>query len=240
MVTVHGGPTDLSKPVYSVSRLYWTSRGFAVLDINYRGSTGYGRDYRQALYGNWGIADVEDAVHGAQWAAQQGLADPQRSVIRGGSAGGFTTLAAHAFHDTFAAGASYFGISDLEALAQDTHKFESRYTDQLIGPYPARRDLYVQRSPIHHLEGFKAPLLLLQGLDDKVVPPNQSEMIFEALRSRGVPTAYLPFAGEAHGFRKAENQVRAREAELYFYSRVLGFDLAEEIEPVQIIGLRTP
>lgn len=237
MVTVHGGPTALAQPVYDLSRLYWTSRGFAILDLNYRGSSGYGREYRRALYGKWGLADVEDAVYGARWAAEQGLGDPSRMLISGGSAGGFTTLAAHAFHDAFAAGASYFGISDIEALAHETHKFESRYLDQLIGPYPERRDLYVARSPIHHLEGFGAPLLLLQGLEDKVVPPNQSEMIFEALKSRGVPTAYVAFPDEAHGFRKAENMVRALEAELYFYSRVLGFDLAEDIEPVPIIGL---
>ena len=180
---------------------------------------------------------MEDAVAGARWAAGQGMADPDRLIIRGGSAGGYTTLAAHAFHETFAAGASYFGISDIEALAQETHKFESRYLDQLIGPYPERRDLYVERSPIHHLEGFDAPLLLLQGLEDKVVPPNQSEMIFEALKSRGVPTAYLAFDGEGHGFRKSENQVRALEAEYYFYAQVLGFDTAEELPPVAIIGL---
>lgn len=238
MVFVHGGPTSSTKPVYSLSTLYWTSRGFAILDLNYRGSSGYGREYRQALYGAWGIADVEDASNGARWLADQGLADTQRLIIRGGSAGGYTTLAAHSFHDTFAAGASYFGVSDIEALAQETHKFESRYLDQLIGPYPERKDLYVARSPIHHLEGFSAPLLLLQGLEDKVVPPNQSEMIFEALKSRGIPTAYLAFEGEGHGFRKSGNQIRAREAELYFYSRVLGFELPEDIEPVDIVGLK--
>jgi dipeptidyl aminopeptidase/acylaminoacyl peptidase len=237
LVFVHGGPTGLSTPDYSPGKQYWTSRGFAILDINYRGSTGYGRQYRQALYGQWGIADVEDVVAGARWAAGQGMADPDMLIIRGGSAGGYTTLAAHAFHATFAAGASYFGVSDIEALAQETHKFESRYLDQLIGPYPERRDLYVERSPIHHLEGFDAPLLLLQGLEDKVVPPNQSEMIFEALKSRGVPTAYLAFEGEGHGFRKSENQVRALQAEYYFYAQVLGFATAEELPPVAIIGL---
>ena len=217
--------------------MYWTSRGFAILDLNYRGSTGYGRDYRQALYGQWGVADVEDAVAGARYLAEQGLADPERLIIRGGSAGGYTTLAAHAFHDAFSAGASYFGISDIEALAEETHKFESRYLDQLIGPYPERKDLYKARSPIHHLDGFSAPLLMLQGLEDKVVPPNQSEMIFEALKSRGIPTAYLPFEGEGHGFRKSENQVRALEAEYYFYARVLGFEPADRLPPVDIIGL---
>ncbi len=237
IVSVHGGPTAASSPTFQLSQLYWTSRGFAILDLNYRGSTGYGREYRRSLYGQWGVYDVEDAVAGANWLASQGLADPDRLIIRGGSAGGYTTLAAHAFHHTFAAGASYFGVSDVEALARDTHKFESRYLDQLIGPYPERRDLYRERSPIHHLDGFKAPLLLLQGLDDHVVPPNQSEMIFEALKSRGIPTSYLAFEGEGHGFRKAENQIRALEAELYFYSRVLGFDTADKLPAVAIEGL---
>ncbi|MEE4143403.1 MAG: S9 family peptidase [Halieaceae bacterium] len=237
IVSVHGGPTAASNPTFQLSQLYWTSRGFAILDLNYRGSTGFGRDYRRSLYGQWGIFDVEDAVAGANWLASQGLADPDRLIIRGGSAGGYTTLAAHAFHDTFAAGASYFGVSDVEALARDTHKFESRYLDQLIGPYPERRDLYRERSPIHHLDGFSAPLLLLQGLDDHVVPPNQSEMIFEALKSRGIPTAYLAFEGEGHGFRKAGNQIRALEAELYFYSQVLGFDTADTLPVVAIEGL---
>tara|TARA_R110001592_G_scaffold363393_2_gene687374 strand:+ start:34129 stop:36090 length:1962 start_codon:yes stop_codon:yes gene_type:complete len=238
LVLVHGGPTSVSNPSYNTGILYWTSRGFAILNLNYRGSTGFGREYRRALYGQWGIADVEDAVAGASWLAQQGLADPNRLIITGGSAGGYTALAAHAFHDVFAAGASHYGISDLEALARDTHKFESRYMDQLIGPYPEQRDVYLARSPIHHLAGFNAPLLLLQGLDDPVVPPNQSEMIFEALKSRGVATAYLAFEGESHGFRKAENQIRALEAELYFYSRVLDLDRPEELPAVEITGLR--
>ncbi len=237
LVQIHGGPTHMSFPYYSVDRSYWTSRGFAILDINYRGSTGYGRKYRQALYGEWGIADVEDAVAGASWLAAQGKADPDRLIIRGGSAGGFTTLAALAFHEVFDAGASYFGVSDMEALAQETHKFESRYLDQLVGPYPERKDLYVARSPIHHLQGFKAPLLLLQGLDDKVVPPNQSEMIFEALKKRGVPTAYIAFEGEGHGFVKAENSIRSRESEYAFYARIFGFAPAEELPPLEIIGL---
>ena len=237
IVSVHGGPTAVASPTFKLSQLYWTSRGFAVLDLNYRGSSGFGRDYRRSLYGQWGIADVEDAVAGATWLAERGLADPDRLIIRGGSAGGYTTLAALAFHDSFAAGASYYGVSDIEALARDTHKFESRYLDQLIGPYPERTDLYQERSPINHLEKFSAPLLLLQGLDDPVVPPNQSQLIFDALKSRGIPTAYLAFEGESHGFRKAENQVRALEAELYFYSRVLGFDTADRLPAVPIEGL---
>jgi dipeptidyl aminopeptidase/acylaminoacyl peptidase len=240
LVTVHGGPTAATSPAFDREQLYWTSRGFAILDLNYRGSTGFGRDYRQALYGEWGVADVDDAVAGALWLADQGLADPDRLLIRGGSAGGYTTLAALSFHDTFAAGTSYYGVSDIEALAQDTHKFESRYLDQLIGPYPERRDLYRQRSPIHHLDGFSAPLLLLQGLDDPVVPPNQSEMIFAALKSRGLPTAYLAFEGEAHGFRKAENRIRSLEAELYFYGRVLDIPIADKLPEIPIENLQEP
>lgn len=237
IVAVHGGPTSVAAVGYDPGFYYWTSRGFAILDLNYRGSTGFGRKYRHALYKQWGIADVEDATAGALWLATQGLADPEKLIIRGGSAGGYTTLAAHAFFDTFAAGASYFGVSDIEALAKDTHKFESRYLDQLIGPYPERRDLYVDRSPIHHLEGFGAPLILLQGLDDPIVPPNQSEAIYEALKERGVPTAYLPFEGESHGFRKSENRIAAREAELYFYAKVLGLQPADALPAIPIDNL---
>ncbi|EAQ96026.2 S9 family peptidase [Congregibacter litoralis] len=237
IVSVHGGPTSVAGVSYRPEHYYWTSRGFAVLDLNYRGSTGFGREYRRALYGQWGISDVEDAAAGATWLAEQGLADADRLIIRGGSAGGYTTLAVHAFYDAFAAGASYYGVSDIEALAEDTHKFESRYLDQLVGPYPERKDLYVERSPIHHLDGFKAPLLLLQGLDDPIVPPNQSEMIYDALKSSGVPTAYLAFEGESHGFRKAENQIAAREAELYFYARVLGLNPADELPEILIDNL---
>jgi acetyl esterase/lipase len=237
IVSVHGGPTSVAGVGYQPGHYFWTSRGFAVLDLNYRGSTGFGRDYRRALYGQWGITDVEDAAVGARWLAEQGMADPERLIIRGGSAGGYTTLAVHALFDTFAAGASYFGVSDIEALAKDTHKFESRYLDQLIGPYPERRDLYVERSPIHHLEGFNAPLILLQGLDDPIVPPNQSVMMYEALKSRGVPTAYVAFEGESHGFRKAENRIAARQAELYFYARVLGIDVADTLPDIAIDNL---
>ncbi|WP_240624469.1 S9 family peptidase [Chromatocurvus halotolerans] len=240
IVSVHGGPTASAGVSYNPGHYFWTSRGFAVLDLNYRGSTGFGRDYRRALYGNWGISDVEDAVAGASWLAAQGLADPERLIIRGGSAGGYTTLAAHAFHETFAAGASYFGVSDIEALARDTHKFESRYLDQLIGPYPERRDLYIERSPIHALEGFSAPLILLQGLDDPIVPPNQSEAIHAALKDKGVPTAYIAYEGESHGFRRAENQISSRQAELYFYGRVLGFEPADNLPAVAIDNLGAP
>ena len=237
IVMIHGGPTSKASPTYSVSKYFWTSRGFGILDLNYRGSTGYGREYRHALYGEWGVTDVEDAVAGAQWLADQGLADADKLIIRGGSAGGYTTLAALAFSDVFKAGASHYGVSDLEALAGDTHKFESRYLDQVVGPYPERKDLYIERSPIHHLDGFSVPLLLLQGLDDKVVPPNQSEMIYEALKGKGIPTAYVAFEGEGHGFRKSENIVTALNAELYFYSQVLGFKLAEPLPAIDIVGL---
>jgi dipeptidyl aminopeptidase/acylaminoacyl peptidase len=232
IVRGHGGPTGQASSAFSLAIQYWTSRGFAVLDVNYRGSTGYGRAYREALYDQWGIADVEDCVEGARWLAREGVVDGARMAIRGGSAGGFTVLAALAFHDTFAAGASHYGIGDLEALAQDTHKFESRYLDQLVGPYPARRDLYVARSPIHHLDGFTRPAIFLQGSEDKVVPPNQAEAMVAALKARGVPVAYLLFEGEGHGFRDGANIKRALEAELWFYGRIFGFAPADDIQPV--------
>ena len=216
---------------------YWTSRGFAVLDVNYGGSTGYGRAYRQRLDDAWGIVDVDDCVNGARYLVAQGLADENRLAIRGGSAGGYTTLAALTFRDVFRAGASHFGVSDLEALATDTHKFESRYLDRLVGPYPARRDLYIARSPIHFTDRLSTPMILLQGLEDKVVPPSQAEKMFAAVKAKGLPVAYVPFEGEQHGFRKAENIKRAMEAELYFYSRIFGFDLADPVEPVQIENL---
>lgn len=237
IVTVHGGPTSASSPGYSLAQQFWTSRGFAILDLNYRGSTGFGREYRRELYGNWGVADVEDAVAGAKWLADQKLANPDRLIIRGGSAGGFTVLAAHAFHNTFSAGASHYGISDLTILAEETHKFESRYLDQVIGPYPELDHVYQERSPINHLENFNAPLIMLQGLEDKVVPPNQSELIFEALKSKGVPTAYVSFEGEGHGFRKAENIVHAIQAELYFYSKVLNMPVADDLPAIKIDNL---
>jgi dipeptidyl aminopeptidase/acylaminoacyl peptidase len=236
LVLIHGGPTAEASPVLRMSVQYWTSRGFAVVDVNYRGSSGFGRAYRNLLRDSWGLADVEDCEAAARWLASQGRVDPQRLCIRGGSAGGFTTLLALATGDTFTAGASHFGVADLEALATDTHKFESRYLDRLVGPYPERRDLYVERSPIHHLDGFDRPLIVLQGLDDPVVPPSQSEMIVAALRDRHVPVAYVPFEGEQHGFRQAANIRRALDAELSFYGQILGFELpaAEGIEPVQI------
>ncbi len=221
IVISHGGPTGQTSPTLSLRTQYWTSRGFGVVDVNYGGSTGYGREYRERLTGKWGIVDVDDCVYAAKFLVEQGRADPRKLIIRGGSAGGYTTLAALAFRDVFAAGASYYGVSDLEALATDTHKFESRYLDKLIGPYPKRKDLYEERSPIHHAEGLKAPVIFLQGAEDKVVPPDQAERMLDILRRKGLPTAYLLFDGEQHGFRQAANIKRALDAELYFYATVV-------------------
>jgi dipeptidyl aminopeptidase/acylaminoacyl peptidase len=240
LVVIHGGPTGAATPVLAVGLQYWTSRGFGVVDVNYGGSTGYGRAYREELEGAWGIVDVADCLAAARALADAGRVDPARMAIRGGSAGGFTTLAALAREDTpFSAGADHFGVADLEALARDTHKFESRYLDGLVGPYPADRDVYVERSPLHHVEQFATPLIVLQGDEDAIVPPNQSEMIVDALRARGVPVAYLLFAGEQHGFRQAGNIRRALDAELAFYARLFGFSLPadEGIEPVLIENL---
>jgi dipeptidyl aminopeptidase/acylaminoacyl peptidase len=232
LVLSHGGPTSAARARLDLSRQYWTSRGFAVVDVNYGGSTGYGRAYRQELDGQWGIVDVEDCVAAAEHLAAEGHADGERLAIRGGSAGGYTTLAALTFHDAFAAGASHYGIADLGALARDTHKFESRYLDGLVGPYPEAKDVYEARSPIEHTDRLSCTLIVFQGLEDQVVPPNQAEMMIAALAAKGVPHAYVPFEGEQHGFRKAENIVRALEAELWFYGRVFGFDPADQIEPV--------
>jgi dipeptidyl aminopeptidase/acylaminoacyl peptidase len=237
IVMSHGGPTSSSSASLKYSIQYWTSRGIAVLDVNYGGSSGYGRAYRERLNGQWGIVDVDDCVNGARYLAERGEVDGNRLAIRGGSAGGYTTLCALTFRDAFKAGASHYGISDLEALAKDTHKFESRYLDRLIGPYPERRDLYVERSPIHFTDRLNCPMILFQGLEDKVVPPNQAEKMVEAVRAKKLPVAYLTFEGEQHGFRKAENIKRVLEAELYFYSKVFGFELADPVEPVQIENL---
>jgi len=223
LVMIHGGPTAATFPTLRLSIQYWTSRGIGVLDVNYGGSTGFGRAYRELLDGAWGIVDVEDCVAGARFLAANGKADSDRLLITGGSAGGFTVLAALAFHNTFRAGASHFGVADLAALARDTHKFESRYLDRLIGPYPERNDLYQARSPLYHAHQINAPVIFFQGLEDKVVPPAQSETMYEALRARGIRTEYVPFAGEQHGFRKAENIITAIERELAFYGEVLGF-----------------
>ena len=233
----HGGPTAAASGALDLSIQYWTTRGFAVVDVDYGGSVGYGRAYRQLLNGNWGIVDVDDCANAALHLVHQRLSDGERLAIRGGSAGGYTTLAALAFRNVFSAGASYYGVSDLTALAEDTHKFESRYLDRLVAPYPQGAETYRSRSPISHTEGFSCPIILFQGLEDRIVPPNQAEMMYEAVRSKGIPCAYLPFAGEQHGFRRAENIKRALEAELYFYSRVFGFDLADPVEPFEIENL---
>ena len=237
IVIGHGGPTGATSTTLRLAIQFWTTRGFAVLDVNYRGSTGFGRAYRESLYGEWGVADVADCVHGAQHLVNQGRVDGDRLIIRGNSAGGYTTLAALTFHDVFKAGASYYGIGELEALARDTHKFESRYLDQLVGPYPESSKLYAQRSPLNFTELLCCPVIFFQGLEDEVVPPNQAQMMVEALQDKGIPVAYLAFEGEQHGFRKAETIVRTAEAELYFYGRVLGFSPADEIAPVEIENL---
>ena len=241
IVIGHGGPTSMASNTLKLATQYWTSRGIAVLDVNYGGSSGFGRAYRDALRGQWGIVDVEDCIAGARYLVEQGLADGERLIIRGGSAGGLTTLCALTFHDVFKAGASYYGVSDLKGLDLDSHKFEARYTDYLIASQPEAEALYQARSPIHHTDKLSRPMIFFQGLDDKVVPPQQSELMVEALKARGVPVAYVPLEGEGHGFRKAENIVRTLEAELYFYQRVLGLGLgtpsAAAAAPVQIANL---
>ncbi len=237
LVMIHGGPTAAADTGLKMKIQYWTSRGFAVLNVNYRGSTGYGRAYRELLNGKWGIADVEDCVYGAQYLAEKNLVDSKRLAITGGSAGGFTVLAALTFYNMFKAGASYYGISDLEALARDTHKFESRYTDRLIAPYPEKREIYAQRSPIHFIDRLASPAIFFQGMDDKVVPPDQSEKMVQALRNKKIPVAYLAFEGEGHGFRRSENVRRALEAEYYFYARVFGFEIADKIDAIVIENL---
>ena len=237
LVKSHGGPTASASSTFNLKIQYWTSRGFAFLDVNYGGSTGYGREYRQRLNKHWGIVDVDDCVNGAKYLAESGLVDSQRLAIAGGSAGGYTTLCALTFRDVFKAGASHYGVSDLEALATDTHKFESRYLDKLIGPYPDRKDLYEARSPIHFTDQLSCPAIFFQGLEDKIVPPNQAEMMVEALKAKGLPVAYVAFEGEQHGFRRAENIKRALDGEFYFYSRIFDFELAEAVEPVAIENL---
>jgi len=234
MVLAHGGPTGAARTQLQLSITYWTSRGFCVADVNYRGSTGYGRVFRHRLWGNWGVLDVDDCLAVAQHLVAQGKADGGRLAIKGGSAGGFTVLAAVTFHDVFSAGASRYGVADLAALAADTHKFEARYLDRLVGRWPEDELVYAQRSPINHLDRLATPMLLLQGSLDKIVPPNQAHLMAEGLRQRGVPFALLEFADEGHGFRKAENQVRALEAELSFFADQFGFVAADDLPPLNI------
>ena len=237
IVIAHGGPTGSVKHALDIGVQFYTSRGFAVLEINYGGSAGYGREYRNRLRGEWGVVDVDDAVNGARYLVQQGLADGERTIVRGGSAGGFTTFAALAFRDVFKAGSSHYGISDLEFWDQETHKFEAHYCRTLIGPYPEQTALYRERSPIHRAGEINVPLLIFQGLDDKVVPPNQSRFVADALRARGVPVAHVEFEGEAHGFRFFETNVRVHQTELAFFGQVFGFDPADELPPMHIDNL---
>jgi dipeptidyl aminopeptidase/acylaminoacyl peptidase len=240
IVQVHGGPTGKASSSFSLANQFWTSRGFAIVDVDYGGSAGYGRAYRQRLNGKWGIVDVEDVIAAVKFLAGQGRVDANRVAIHGGSAGGFTVLAALAQSDVFGAGASFYGVADLGALARDTHKFESRYLDNLVGPYPAAKALYDERSPLNHLDGFASPLIIFQGSEDPIVPPNQAHMILDALRKRQQPVAYLEFAGESHGFRRAENLIAAKEAELYFYGRVFHFTPADDLPEIPIDNLPKP
>jgi dipeptidyl aminopeptidase/acylaminoacyl peptidase len=237
IVRSHGGPTAATSNALSLKIQYWTSRGFAVLDVNYGGSTGYGRKYRQRLNGNWGIVDIDDCINGAKYLADRQLVDLERMTIVGGSAGGYTTLAALTFRDVFKAGAVYYGVSDLEILAKETHKFESRYLDSIVGAYPEQKAIYEARSPIHHVDQLACPVIFFQGAEDKITPPNQAEMMVAAIKQKGIPVAYVLYEGEQHGFRQAANIKRTLEAELYFYSKVFGFSLAEAIEPVAIENL---
>ena len=237
LVESHGGPTGATQAIFSLSTQYWTSRGFGVVDVNYGGSSGYGRPYRQRLNGQWGVVDVVDCINAARYLIAEGEVDGKRIAVRGGSAGGYTTLCGLAFYDFFKAGASYFGLADLEPFVQDTHKFESRYLDRLVGPYSQAKDLYWQRSPVHYADQIRCPVILFQGLEDKIVPPSQAEIMVRALKENGIPYAYLAYEGEQHGFRKAETIRRCAEAELYFYSRVFNFMLPETVEPVEIKNL---
>jgi dipeptidyl aminopeptidase/acylaminoacyl peptidase len=237
IVYVHGGPTAHVQPILQLSVQFFTSRGIAVVDVNYGGSTGYGREYRDRLRERWGEVDVEDSAAVARYLADRGEIDAARVEITGGSAGGYTTLLALAIRDEFAAGTSQFGVADLVTFHDDTHKFESHYDEYLVGPWPDAIERYRERSPINHADSISRPLLLLQGLDDKVVPPAQSEVIVKALEQRGVPHAYIAFAGEGHGFRKAANVKRALEAHLSFLAQIFGFEPADELEPIEIENL---
>ena len=236
IVKSHGGPTAAASVDLNLRIQYWTSRGFGYLDVNYGGSIGYGRQYRERLDGKWGIVDIEDCVNGAKYLVDRGRVDGDRLVITGSSAGGYTTLAALTFRDTFKAGASYYGVSDLEILAKDTHKFESRYLDRLIGKYPEDKVVYQERSPIYHVDKLNCPVIFFQGLEDKVVPPNQAEMMFDSIKEKGLPTAYVAFEQEAHGFRISKNIKKALDSEFYFYSQIFDFQPADAIEPIEIIN----
>jgi dipeptidyl aminopeptidase/acylaminoacyl peptidase len=237
IVVTHGGPTASSDASFKWGFQYWTSRGFAVVDVNYGGSSGYGRAYRERLNGRWGVVDVDDSINAARFLIDRGDVDARRIVIRGGSAGGYTTLCALTFRSFFKAGASHYGIGDLESLISGTHKFESRYLDRLVGPYPQSKDVYYARSPIHFTHHLASPMILFQGAEDKAVPPEQAQSMFDAVKAKGLPVAYLLFEGEQHGFRRAATIQRVLEAELYFYGRVFRFAPADIIEPVDISNL---
>jgi dipeptidyl aminopeptidase/acylaminoacyl peptidase len=237
VVLSHGGPTSSASPAFNLAVQFWTTRGLGVVDVDYRGSTGYGREYRRALDGRWGVADVDDCVAAAVHLVEQGAVDSRLLAIRGGSAGGYTTLCALTFRDVFAAGASLYGVADMGRLARDTHKFESRYLDRLVGPWPEAADVYRERSPLHHAERLSCPVIILQGLEDRVVPPAQAEVMVAALRAKGLPFAHVTFPGEQHGFRRAETIRAAAEAELSFYGQVLGFQPAGDIAPVTVENL---
>ncbi|MBM3943923.1 MAG: S9 family peptidase, partial [SAR202 cluster bacterium] len=237
LVKVHGGPTGSASMSLDLRTQFWTSRGFAVLDVNYGGSTGYGREYRHRLNGTWGVLDVDDCVNGAEYLVRRGAVDGERMAIEGGSSGGYLTLCALTFRKVFKAGASYYGFGDIEALAKDFHKFESRYVDTLVGPYPQARTKYIERSPIYFTRGLNCPVIFFQGLEDTVVLPGQSEEMAAALREKGLPVAHLTFEGEGHGFRQASTIKRCLDAELYFFSKVFGFTPADTLEPVAIENL---
>ncbi|MCF7922885.1 MAG: prolyl oligopeptidase family serine peptidase [Candidatus Marinimicrobia bacterium] len=237
IVLSHGGPTGNSTGAFSLAIQYWTTRGFAIVDVNYSGSTGYGRQYRERLKGNWGVRDVHDCAAAANYLANEGYVDQDRLIIKGGSAGGFTTLSALTFLDVFKAGASYYGVGDLTLLASDTHKFESRYLDSMIGPYPEEQQLYFDRSPLNFTNQLECPVIFMQGMDDPVVPPNQAESMVAALKSNGISVAYIPFEGESHGFRKSTSIIKAIESEYYFYTRIFGIEPAEPLEPIEIFNL---
>jgi dipeptidyl aminopeptidase/acylaminoacyl peptidase len=237
LVRTHGGPTSATTSAFNLRVQYWTSRGFALLDVNYRGSTGYGRKFRDSLKNNWGIYDVQDSIAGAEYLVQQNKVDKNRLTIDGGSAGGYTTLCALTMYDFFSAGASHYGVSDLELLARDTHKFESRYLDQLIGEYPAKKDIYIQRSPMSHIKNLSKPIIFFQGSEDKIVLPSQAEIMVNALREKHLPVAYILFEGEGHGFRKAENVQKSLDGQFYFFSKIFHFQMADSVEPIPIENL---
>jgi dipeptidyl aminopeptidase/acylaminoacyl peptidase len=237
LVRTHGGPTSATTSAFNLRIQYWTSRGYALLDVNYRGSTGYGRQFRDSLKDNWGIYDVQDCIAGAEHLVQQNKVDRNRLTIDGGSAGGYTTLCALTMYDYFSAGASHYGVTDLELLARDTHKFEARYLDRLVGEYPAKKDIYIERSPINHVKNLSKPIIFFQGSEDKIVLPNQAELMVNTLREKHLPVAYVLFEGEQHGFRKAENIRKSVDGQFYFFSKIFRFQMADHVEPIPIENL---